>query len=200
MLIRATSSTGPLVGDESWGKGGEAGLNSEEPKKKVVKEKKKRLIAGVDQTQLLEPHFLADPDSRFAEFYGVQIHHKISRPSTAQSLPAVAADGANDQTDDQEVLLPAILLHGFGASLFSWERAMPKLAEILGAAVLAFDRPAFGFTSRTLSTSSSLSSSGVREPQQKYKNAYTVAFSAAATVAFIDFLKSDQAILIGYWP
>ncbi|CAM6117432.1 unnamed protein product [Calypogeia fissa] len=198
--IRAISSTGPLVGDESWGQDGEDGLNSEDAKKEVVKEKKKRIIAGVDQTQLLEPHLLADPDSRFAEYHGVQIHYKICRPGTvsdAHSPPAVG-DGAYDQTDKQKVNIPGILLHGFGASLFSWERVMPKVAEILGAAVIAFDRPAFGFTSRTFPPSSSASSDAGKESLQKYKNAYTVAFSAAATLAFIDFLKSDQAIVIGH--
>lgn len=44
--------------------------------------------------------------------------------------------------------LPAILLHGFGASLFSWERVLKPLASVIGSKTLAFDRPAFGLTSR----------------------------------------------------
>ena len=41
-----------------------------------------------------------------------------------------------------------LLLHGFGASVFSWSRVMRPVARIVRAKVLAFDRPAFGLTSR----------------------------------------------------
>jgi pimeloyl-ACP methyl ester carboxylesterase len=44
--------------------------------------------------------------------------------------------------------VPAILLHGFGASLFSWSRVLKPLADIIGSRVVAFDRPGFGLTSR----------------------------------------------------
>ncbi|KAJ6952280.1 hypothetical protein NC653_041431 [Populus alba x Populus x berolinensis] len=41
-----------------------------------------------------------------------------------------------------------ILLHGFGASVYSWSRVMKPLAEVTGSKVIAFDRPALGLTSR----------------------------------------------------
>ncbi|KAI5405316.1 hypothetical protein KIW84_052191 [Lathyrus oleraceus] len=44
--------------------------------------------------------------------------------------------------------LPIILLHGFGASVFSWKQVMKPLAEATCSKVLAFDRPTFELTSR----------------------------------------------------
>ena len=41
-----------------------------------------------------------------------------------------------------------VLLHGFGASLFSWREVMAPLAAT--NQVIAFDRPAFGLTERPL--------------------------------------------------
>jgi hypothetical protein len=38
---------------------------------------KKEKISGIDQDELLYPSILADPDSCFCEFRGLQIHHKI---------------------------------------------------------------------------------------------------------------------------
>jgi pimeloyl-ACP methyl ester carboxylesterase len=60
---------------------------------------------------------------------------------------------ANDSEERKKLAisanrLPAILLHGFGASLFSWERVLKPLASVIGSKTLAFDRPAFGLTSR----------------------------------------------------
>ena len=38
---------------------------------------KKEKISGIDEDELLYPSILADPDSCFCEFRGLQIHHKI---------------------------------------------------------------------------------------------------------------------------
>jgi hypothetical protein len=219
-IINASGSTGSFVGDDSWdkedGNGGVGKIKEgkEEDVKEVKKEIKKSIIAGVDQSQLLEPHLLADPDSRFAEYYGVQVHDKIalpegatfdvgSSPSLASRSGSVSASAStaarlheSKASEVQKKHIPAILLHGFGASLFSWERIMPKLAAVLRAPALAFDRPAFGFTSRSFPPRSSAVG---KESEERFKNPYTVAFSAAATLAFVEFLKSDQAILIGYF-
>ncbi len=69
---------------------------------------------------------LADPDSRFVEVNGLQVHYKTS--------------GAGEPT--------FLLLHGFGSSTFSWRNVLAPL-EQEGTAV-AFDRPAFGLTDRPL--------------------------------------------------
>jgi pimeloyl-ACP methyl ester carboxylesterase len=41
-----------------------------------------------------------------------------------------------------------LLLHGFGASSFSWEKVIEPLAMETGALVIAYDRAGFGFTER----------------------------------------------------
>jgi len=69
---------------------------------------------------------LADPDSKFIEVNGVNVHYK----SYGQGEPAF------------------ILLHGFGASLFSWRDVTAPLSEY--GTVIAYDRPAFGLTKRLI--------------------------------------------------
>jgi pimeloyl-ACP methyl ester carboxylesterase len=68
---------------------------------------------------------LADEDSRFARFGGVEVHHKV-------------AGDADDPT--------VVLLHHFYGSVASWRHVQPRLAE--DHQVAAFDRPAFGLTER----------------------------------------------------
>jgi pimeloyl-ACP methyl ester carboxylesterase len=67
---------------------------------------------------------LADPDSLFTDIFSLNFHYKTQ--------------GSGDTT--------LILLHGFGASLYSWREVMPALAEQY--TVIAYDRPAFGLTER----------------------------------------------------
>ncbi len=69
---------------------------------------------------------LADPDSKFFETGGLSIHYKET------------GEGSRN----------LILLHGFGASLFSWREVMDPLSTI--GRVVAYDRPAFGLTSRPM--------------------------------------------------
>lgn len=69
----------------------------------------------------------SDPDSRYADVEGVIIHHKY--------LPSI--DPVSTPT--------AICLHGFGASLFSYELCKP-LRNYLS--LVPYDAPGFGLTSR----------------------------------------------------
>ncbi|XP_062154795.1 uncharacterized protein LOC133862899 [Alnus glutinosa] len=158
-----------------------------------TKQKKKR-IAGVDQDELLDPALLADPDSCFCEFRGVQIHHKVydAESQAHNSLQNQTLSQVPNQT--KKVRLPMILLHGFGASVFSWNRVLKPLAELTGSKVLAFDRPAFGLTSRV--NFSTHSSHGNEDG--KPLNPYSMAFSLLATLYFIDFLAAEKAILVGH--
>lgn len=153
------------------------------------KKKKKERIAGIDQDELVEPTVLADPDSYFCEFKGVHIHHKIYDAEL---------EGNNKSLQSQSVFkkigLPMILLHGFGASVYSWHRVMKALAEVVGSKVLAFDRPAFGLTSRLNLFNQSASPNGDAKPL----NPYSMAFSVLATLYFIDLLGAHKAILVGY--
>ena len=72
------------------------------------------------------PRQLADPDSRFAEVNGIEVHLKVA----GQGSPAL------------------ILLHGFAANLSSWQRVFEPLSH--AGTVIAFDRAGFGLTSRPM--------------------------------------------------
>ncbi|CAI0457344.1 unnamed protein product [Linum tenue] len=168
-------------------------LSDTEEKKKIVKKKRKKEIAGIDQDELVDPELLADPDSCFCEFRGVKIHHKLyesQSPGENSSSPQIAS------SDPKKKLgFPIVLLHGFGASLFSWSRAMKRLGEATSAPkVVAFDRPAFGLTSRVDPSSSS----SLKAEDPKPLNPYSMAFAVLATLYFIDFLKADKAVLVGH--
>lgn len=146
--------------------------------------RRRRTVAGIDQDDLLDPEALADPDSSFYEINGVRVHHKVCAHD----------DGGGDQSYSgsavarTQIGLPIVLLHGFGASVFSWSRVMRPLARIAGAKVLAFDRPAFGLTSRA----------GWSGDDTKPLNPYSMAFSVMATLAFIDQLGTGKAVLVGH--
>ncbi len=106
------------------------------------------------------PEELADPDSRFAEVNGLQVHHKTAGSGTPVFL----------------------LLHGFGASVFSWREVMEPLGDV--GTVVAFDRPAFGLTERPLSW-------------EKGSNPYTPEAQVTLAIGLMDELGISQAILVG---
>lgn len=155
---------------------------------------KRRRIAGIDQDELQDPTLLADPDSCFCEFKGVTIHHKVcdADPQAHNPLENQAPSQLANQT--KTIGFPMILLHGFGASVFSWNRVMKPLAQVTGSKVLAFDRPAFGLTSRV----NFLEQSSPSYQDTRPLNPYSMAFSVLATLGFIDLLAADKAILVGY--
>lgn len=74
----------------------------------------------------VEPRKLADAESRFLDVEGLMIHYK-QKGDSAPNL---------------------ILLHGLGASLFTWHAVMGPLGKF--GTVTAYDRPAFGLTERPL--------------------------------------------------
>jgi pimeloyl-ACP methyl ester carboxylesterase len=77
-----------------------------------------------------------------------------------------------------------VLLHGFAASVFTWREVMGPLAELSTA--IAFDRPAFGLTERPL-------------PGETWqgKSPYTREAQADLTVALMDELGVEKAVLVG---
>jgi pimeloyl-ACP methyl ester carboxylesterase len=76
-----------------------------------------------------------------------------------------------------------VLLHGFAASVFSWREVMGSLAQ--GHTVVAFDRPGFGLTERPL------------PGEWQGQNPYSAEAQADLTVALMDTLGIDRAVLIG---
>lgn len=75
---------------------------------------------------VVPPEQLADPDSLFVEINGLNVHYKMC--------------GAGEPV--------FVLLHGFGASVYSWNAVLEPLSEL--GTVIAYDRPAFGLTERPL--------------------------------------------------
>ncbi|MGD2145478.1 MAG: alpha/beta hydrolase [Anaerolineae bacterium] len=104
---------------------------------------------------------LADSDSRFVEVMGVRVHHKT--------------------TGDGEPTL--LLLHGFGASVFSWRDVMEPLGQ--QGTVVAFDRPAFGLTERPLTW-------------KEGTNPYSPEAQVELVVGLMDALAVDTAVLVGH--
>ena len=82
-----------------------------------------------------------------------------------------------------------VLLHGFGASVFSWRHVLPMLTE--GRQVVAFDRPAFGLTSRLVP--------GEWDPSDWPPGGpYGPATQVSLVVALLDWLGVERAALVGH--
>lgn len=104
---------------------------------------------------------LADPDSKFVEVNGLSVHYK--EMGTGQPV--------------------FILLHGFGASAFSWREVMGPFAEL--GRVIAYDRPAFGLTSRPMPS------------DWTGNNPYSSESQAAIVIGLMDALGVEKAWLVG---
>ncbi|MHB9034241.1 MAG: alpha/beta fold hydrolase [Anaerolineae bacterium] len=115
------------------------------------------LLAGA-----VPPEQLADPDSLFITVGGLKLHYK----RYGSGLPVY------------------LLLHGFGASTYSWREVTASLAQ--QGSVLVPDRPGYGLTQRIV-------------PQgQGAENPYSVAGQSALLTRFLDALGVDQVILVGH--
>jgi len=102
----------------------------------------------------------ADPDSKFIEVNHVTVHYKEM--------------GAGETT--------FILLHGFGASVYSWREVMDDFAQ--RGRVIAYDRPAFGLTERPM-------------PENWDENPYGMKANIEILRGLMDALKIEKAVLVG---
>jgi pimeloyl-ACP methyl ester carboxylesterase len=102
---------------------------------------------------------LADPDSKFIEVNGIKVHYK----TYGQGEPTF------------------ILLHGFGASLFSWHAVTEPLSKY--GTVIAYDRPAFGLTERPMTWEG--------------ENPYSQQAQVELVIGLMDKLNVKKAILVG---
>lgn len=102
---------------------------------------------------------LADKDSQFIEVNGVNVHYKLN--GNGESV--------------------FILLHGFGASLFSWREVTAPLAEF--GTVIAYDRPAFGLTERPL--------------EWEGESPYNQDSQVELVIGLMDALGIEKATLVG---
>lgn len=102
---------------------------------------------------------LADPDSQFLELNGLDVHLKTA----GQGEPVF------------------VLLHGFGASLYSWQAVLEPIGQL--GKVIAFDRPAFGLTERPL--------------EWQGENPYSSAAQVQLVIELLDHFDMPEAILVG---
>jgi pimeloyl-ACP methyl ester carboxylesterase len=108
---------------------------------------------------------LADSDSQFIEINGLSVHikKKVPQRGMGQGEPVF------------------VLLHGFGASLFSWHAVMEPLSHY--GTVIAYDRPAFGLTERPM--------------EWEGWNPYSPQASVDLLLGLLDHFNIQKAILVG---
>ena len=108
---------------------------------------------------------------------GLEINYVTAgRPSDAADLPV------------------AVLLHGFGGSSFSFRGILEPVADALGTGAIAFDRPAFGFTSRPVPPSC-----GYWSEARDGRNPYALAAAVEITFRVADALAPEKPlVLIGH--
>jgi pimeloyl-ACP methyl ester carboxylesterase len=119
------------------------------------------LIPVPPLTNTVSERELADPDSQFIQVGALNVHYKEI--------------GAGEPV--------FILLHGFGASTFSWREVMGPFSEL--GRVIAYDRPAFGLTSRPM------------PGNWTGDNPYSPESQAAIVIGLMDALGVEQAYLVG---
>jgi pimeloyl-ACP methyl ester carboxylesterase len=107
----------------------------------------------------LPPAQLADPDGQFIKINGIDVYYKMS----GQGGPVF------------------VLLHGFGASLYSWHAVMGPLSQ--RGTVIAYDRPAFGLTERPVKWTG--------------QDPYGPEANMALLLGLLDHFNVQKAILVG---
>ena len=109
----------------------------------------------------VSPEELADPDSKFVDVHDVRVHYK----STGKGADTL------------------LLLHGFGASTFTWSKVIGSLSDYY--TVIAYDRTGFGLTSRPM------------PGEWRGQTLYSAESQADQAVALMDTLGIDKVVLIG---
>jgi pimeloyl-ACP methyl ester carboxylesterase len=117
------------------------------------------LIPVPPLTDTVPPEQLADVDSKFVEINGLTVHYKMM--------------GLGEPY--------FILLHGFGASVFSWHAVMEPFSRY--GTVIAYDRPAFGLTERPVSWNG--------------ENPYSPEGNMHLLLGLMDHFGIQEAILVG---
>lgn len=109
---------------------------------------------------LVDEKEFSESDSKFIEVNDLTVHYKE------------AGEGA--QT--------FILLHGFGASVYSWREVMDDFSQ--KGRVIAYDRPAFGLTERPM-------------PEDWDENPYGMKANVELLRGLMDTLQIEKAVLVG---
>lgn len=112
---------------------------------------------------------IADPHAHFVDLEGLPIYIE-ERGTYTNTRP------------------PLLLLHGFLASTFTWREIIDPLAR--SGRVVAFDRPGFGLSARPLPPKG-------KDDFAAGKNPYSAESQVRQTLALMDTLDIDRAILVG---
>ena len=119
------------------------------------------LIVPIPELDTKPMSELVDPDSEFIKINDLNVHYK--RAGTGS--PAI------------------ILLHGFGASEFSWREVMEPLSSL--GSVYAYDRPGFGLTDRP------------RAKDWTGENPYSLRSQEQMLLDFMNEMGIEKAVLVG---
>jgi pimeloyl-ACP methyl ester carboxylesterase len=117
------------------------------------------LIPVSPLTNTVPAEQLADPDSQLIQINDLTVHVK----TMGQGEPVF------------------VLLHGFGASLFSWHAVMESFSQY--GMVIAFDRPAFGLTERPMTW--------------RGENPYSSQANVDLLLGLLDYFNVQKAVLVG---
>ncbi len=116
------------------------------------------VVAACSPLPQYAPQTLADQDGQFLTVDGIETYVIDVGPRDGQ---------------------PVVLVHGFGASTFSWRYTIPALTAD-GYRVIAFDRPGYGLS------------------EKRYDFDYTHVNQADHLVALLDALAIEQAAVVGH--
>jgi pimeloyl-ACP methyl ester carboxylesterase len=118
------------------------------------------LVPVPELENLISEADFANPDGRFIEIDDVNVHYKEMGKGTTTF----------------------ILLHGFGASIYSWREVMDDFSKY--GRVIAYDRPAFGLTERPM-------------PENWAENPYGMKANIELLRGLMDALGVEKAVLVG---
>lgn len=108
----------------------------------------------------------------YTEIDGIQFHYHLVGPTAETERGVPAKD--------------LVLLHGFGASIFSWRHVIEPLAR--EHRVLAFDRPGFGLTSRPVPD----------EWDDAAENPYTLEAAVDQTLRLMDRFDMGSPVMLAH--
>jgi pimeloyl-ACP methyl ester carboxylesterase len=137
------------------------------------------LLIPVGTSGTLEPGDLIGQDSRFIRLLGLDIHYTFDPHKPEAEAPAGPVSTGAVPGSARPLIL---LLHGFGASGFSWRDVRQELSRY--ADVIAYDRPAFGLSERPL--------------RWKGASPYGPENQVALALAMMDEFGYDTALVVGH--
>lgn len=146
------------------------------------------------------PAQLAGPDSRFMTVDGLQVHYTLAgtpastAPATPGTPPAAAATPdalpAPDAPSAAAGANTFLLLHGFGASTFTWRNVQQPFAR--RGFTVAYDRTAFGLTERPLEPEE-----GWDDGNPEGTHPYGTGAQVRQAIGVLDALHVQRAVLVG---